>query len=153
MLNLYTLISLPPFLIVYLYYDSTESRKLSQTRIYELLWIINDEYKLLNYIQISPYYFPRHIHGNYFCWGFAASFSLLRAFKRRTLQLRWRQAHGCGTLNTVKFSIAARSRVVSTSAANFSSLIYGCLKYKNKEKRKTGLRFELWLWIMWIFHH
>ncbi len=29
-------------------HKSTESRKISQTRIYELLWIINDEYKLLN---------------------------------------------------------------------------------------------------------
>ncbi len=33
----------------------------------------------------------------------------------------------------------AWSRVVSTSAAIFSSLNDGCLKYKNKEKPKTGL--------------
>ncbi len=30
---------------------------------------------------------------------FAASFSLLRAFERRTLQLHWRHAHWCWTLN------------------------------------------------------
>ncbi len=28
---------------------------------------------------------PRHINGNYFCWGFAASFSLLRALERGSL--------------------------------------------------------------------
>ncbi len=32
------------------------------------------------------------------------------------------------------------SRVVSTNAEIFSSLIDGCLKYKNKEKPKTGPR-------------
>ncbi len=48
----------------------------------------------------------------------------------------------CGTLNTVEpLSVAAaRSRVVSIRAAIFSSLIDGCLKYKNKEKPKTGPR-------------
>ncbi len=48
--KLYALISLPPFLILYLYYiiKVQNPEKLSQTRIYELLWIINDEYKLLN---------------------------------------------------------------------------------------------------------
>ncbi len=38
------------------------------------------------------------------------------------------------------FTVWARSRVVSTNAAIFSSLIDGCLKYKNKEKPKTGPR-------------
>ncbi len=40
----------PPFLIVYLYYiiKVQNPEKLSQTRIYELLWISNDEFKLLN---------------------------------------------------------------------------------------------------------
>ncbi len=49
----------------------------------------------------------------------------------------------CGTLNTVEpllTAAAARSPVVSISAAIFSSLIDGCLKYKNKEKPKTGPR-------------
>ncbi len=48
----------------------------------------------------------------------------------------------CGTLNTVEplLTVNAWSRVVSTSAAFFSSLIDGCLKYKNKEKPKTGPR-------------
>ncbi len=49
----------------------------------------------------------------------------------------------CGTLNTVEplFTVvAARSPVVSTSAAIFSSLIDGCLKYKHKEKPKTDPR-------------
>ncbi len=46
------------------------------------------------------------------------------------------------TLNTVEplLTVVARSHVVSTSAAIFSSLIDGCLKYKNKEKPKTGPR-------------
>ncbi len=45
----------------------------------------------------------------------------------------------CWTLNTVEtlLTAAARSRVVSTSAAIFSSLIDGCLKYKHKEKPKS----------------
>ncbi len=40
----------PQFSIVYLYYiiKVQNPEKLSQTRIYELLWISNDEYKLLN---------------------------------------------------------------------------------------------------------
>ncbi len=48
----------------------------------------------------------------------------------------------CGTLNTVEslFTVMARSRVVSTSTSIFSSLIDGCLKYKNKKKPKTGPR-------------
>ncbi len=56
----------------------------------------------------------------------------------------------CVCLNAEPFSctdskhrsvVAARIPVVSTRAAIFfSSLIDGCLKYKNKEKRKTGLR-------------
>ncbi len=47
----------------------------------------------------------------------------------------------CWTLNTIEpLSVTARSRVVSTSTAIFSSLIDGCLKYKNKEKPKTGPR-------------
>ncbi len=59
---------------------------------------------------------PRHIHGNYFCWGFAASFSLLRALERRTLKLR------CWKLNTVEplWTVAvARSHVVFTSTVVF----------------------------------
>ncbi len=50
LLKLYVLISLPPFLIVYLYYiiKVQNPEKCSQNRIYELLWIVNDEYKLLN---------------------------------------------------------------------------------------------------------
>ncbi len=50
LLKLYVLISVPPFLIVYLYYiiKVQNPEKWSQNRIYELLWIINDEYKLLN---------------------------------------------------------------------------------------------------------
>ncbi len=45
LLKLCALISLPPFLIVYLYYviKVQNPEKISQTRIYELLWIINDE--------------------------------------------------------------------------------------------------------------
>ncbi len=47
----------------------------------------------------------------------------------------------CWTLNTeMLLTVATRSRVVSTSAAIFSSLIDGCLKYKHKEKPKTGPR-------------
>ncbi len=62
--------------------------------------------------------------------------ALLHAFERRTIQLRWRLSAAAGTLNTVEplFDSRARSPVVSTSAAIFSSLIDGCLKYKNKEK-------------------
>ncbi len=67
-----------------------------------------------------------------FCWGFAASFSLLRALERTTLKLR------CWKLNTVEplWTVAvARSHVVFTSTVVFfSSLIDGCLKYTNKEK-------------------
>ncbi len=40
----------------------------------------------------------------------------------------------------VLFRVMARSRVFSTSVAIFLSLIDGCLKYKNKEKPKTGPR-------------
>ncbi len=57
MLKLYGLISLPPFLIVYLYYiiKVQNPEKLSQTTISELLWIINDEYvvKLILTLKIS----------------------------------------------------------------------------------------------------
>ncbi len=63
---------------------------------------------------------PRHIHDSYFCWGFVASFSLLHVFERRTLHLRWRLSLCCcGTLNTIEplFTVAARSRVVSTTVA------------------------------------
>ncbi len=44
----------------------------------------------------------------------------------------------CRTLNTVEplFTVMARSRLVSTSVAIFSSLIDGCLKYKNKKNPK-----------------
>ncbi len=47
-----------------------------------------------------------------------------------------------GTLNTVEpLSVAAaRSRVVSISAAIFFITNWWCLKYKNKEKPKKGLR-------------
>ncbi len=49
-----------------------------------------------------------------------------------------------GRLNTVEpllTAAVARTHVVSTSAAIFfSSLIDGCIKYKNKEKPKTGPR-------------
>ncbi len=50
----------------------------------------------------------------------------------------------CGIINTVEplFTVATQSRVVSTSEANFSSLIDGCLKYKIKEKPKN--RPEAW---------
>ncbi len=50
LLKLYALTSLPPFFIVYLYYiiKVQNPEKLSQTRIYELFWISNDEYELLN---------------------------------------------------------------------------------------------------------
>ncbi len=65
---------------------------------------------------------PGHIHGNYFCWGFMASF------------IRTQNSSSALT-------VTARSRVVSTSAAIFSSLIDGCLKYNNKEEPKTGQRF------------
>ncbi len=95
-------------------------------------------------IKISPYYFPRHIHGNYFCRCFAASFSLLRAFERRTLQLRGRHAAAAGwTLNTVEPLLtvaAARSCCFLQRSNFFSLLIDGCLKYKNKESPKTGPR-------------
>ncbi len=47
---------------------------------------------LVNNSNIALLFPPQHIHGNYFCWGFAASFSLLRAFESRTLQLRWRHS-------------------------------------------------------------
>ncbi len=63
--------------------------------------------------------FPRHSHGNYFCWGFTASF----------IACIWTQNYSaaltalccCGTLNTVEplLTVAARSPVVSTSAAIF----------------------------------
>ncbi len=48
----------------------------------------------------------------------------------------------CGTLNTVEpLSVAAaRSRVVSISAAIFFITNWWCLKYKNKEKPKKGPR-------------
>ncbi len=48
----------------------------------------------------------------------------------------------CGTLNTVEplLTVAAQSRVVSTSAAIFSSQIDECQNCKNKEKPKTGPR-------------
>ena len=71
-----------------------------------------------------------------FCRCFVSSLSLLRAFESRTLRC-------CGTLNTVEPLLTvtvARSCVVSPSAAIFSSLIDGCLKYKSKEKSKTGGR-------------
>ncbi len=50
-------------------------------------------------------------------------------------------ARCCWTLNTVEllFTVAARSRDVSTSTEIFSSLD-GCLKYKNNEKPKAGPR-------------
>ncbi len=76
---------------------------------------------------------------------FVCTHNINNAFERRTLQLRWRHACCCccWTLNTIEplFTVmVTRSRVVSTGAAIFSSLIDGCLKYKNKEKPKTGPR-------------
>ncbi len=80
-----------------------------------------------------------HIHGNYFCWGFTASFIACIWTQNSSSVLT---ARCCGTLNTVEplFTVIARSPVVSSSAAIFSSIIDGFLKYKNKEKPKTGPR-------------
>ncbi len=67
---------------------------------------------------------PRHINGNYFCWGFAARFSLLRALERGSLPAALKalalaapaaQSTLSETLLTV---VVAQSRVVSTNAAN-----------------------------------
>ncbi len=62
--------------------------------------------------------------------------ALLHVFERRTLPLCC-----CGTLNIIKLlcTVMAQFRVVSSSAVIFSSIIDGCLKYKN-EKPKTGPR-------------
>ncbi len=48
----------------------------------------------------------------------------------------------CGTLNTVEPLLTVTHGLVLFPPAwqFFSSLIYGCLKYKNKEKPKTGPR-------------
>ncbi len=75
---------------------------------------------------------PGYIHGNYFCWGFTASFIACIWTQNSSAALTARCC--CGTLNTIEplFTATARSCVVSTSTANFSSLIDGCLKYKNK---------------------
>ncbi len=60
--------------------------------------------------------------------------ALLCVFEHRTLTTRC----CCGTLNTSsRSSVTALSRVVSTSATIFSSIIDG---YKNKQKPKTGPR-------------
>ncbi len=46
-----------------------------------------------------------------------------------------------GTLNTIEpLSVAARSLLFPPARQFFSSLIDGCLKYKNNEKPKTGPR-------------
>ncbi len=43
---------------------------------------------LVNNSNISLLFSPGHIHVNYFCWGFMASF--IACIWSRTLQLRWR---------------------------------------------------------------
>ncbi len=89
---------------------------------------------------VDPYCFPGLIPGNYFCWGFTESFIAFIWTQNSSAALTTHCC--CGTLNTVEplFAVMARSRVVSTSAAIFSSIIDGCLKYKLKEKPKTGPR-------------
>ncbi len=79
-----------------------------------------------------------HIHRNYVCWGFAASFSLLLAFECRTLPAALKSlvltaAAGHCRGSTVLCCFHQRGNF-------FPSLIDGCLKYKNKEKPKTGPR-------------
>ncbi len=69
---------------------------------------------------------PRHINGNYFCWGFAARFTLLHALERgslpaalKALALAAPAAQSAQTLSETLLTVAvAQSRVVSTNAAN-----------------------------------
>ncbi len=82
---------------------------------------------------------PGHIYGNYFCWGFAASFSLLHAFERRTLQLRW--WHSLLQRDTKHHWVSLTLLCCFHQRGNFFSALFdGCLKYINKEKPKTDPR-------------
>ncbi len=66
---------------------------------------------------------PRHINGNYFCWGFAARFTLLRALECGSLPAALKAlalaAPAAQSAQTLSETVAvAQSRVVSTNAAN-----------------------------------
>ncbi len=91
---------------------------------------------LVNNSNISLLFSPGHIHGNYFCWGFMASF--IACIWSRTIQLRWRLS----AAGPSSCSWQSRHGLVLFPPAQqfFSSLIDGCLKYKHKEKPKTGPR-------------
>ncbi len=69
--------------------------------------------------------------------------ALLRVFECRTLQLRWRHACMRDTKHR-RAALDSRGSTVSCCFQQrgnfFSSLIDACLKYKNKEKPKTGPR-------------
>ncbi len=70
--------------------------------------------------------------------------ALLRVFERRTLQLRWRLSLLLRDTKHRRAALDSRGSMVSCCFHQrrnfFSSLIDGCLKYKHKEKPKTGPR-------------
>ncbi len=94
-------------------------------------------------ISISPWV----THGNCFCWGFAASFSLMRAFECITLQLRWRHACCCGccwTLNNRRAALDSHGSTVSCcfftfhQRGNFFLYIYKNIKIRRSRKQARG---------------
>ncbi len=69
--------------------------------------------------------------------------ALLRVFEAELFSCAEGSLCCCGTLNTVEtlLTVAAAHLVLFPPARQFfSSIIDGCLKYKNKEKPKTGPR-------------